>query len=41
MRFGETGRHRQQSFAEKAIQAIQEPLIKRMTAQEMKIGETS
>ena len=41
MRFGEPGRHRQQSYAERAIQAIQEPLLKRMTAQEMKTGVTS
>jgi hypothetical protein len=41
MRFGERGKHRQQCYAEKAIQAIQEPLIKRMTAQELKTGETS
>ncbi|CAB4439288.1 unnamed protein product [Rhizophagus irregularis] len=31
----------QQSYAERAIQAIQEPLLKRMTAQEMKTGVTS
>ena len=41
LRFGEPGRHRQQCYAEKAIQAIQEPLIQRMMAQEMKTGETS
>ena len=41
MRFGEPGRHKQQSYAERAIQAIQEPLLKRMTAQELKTGETS
>jgi hypothetical protein len=41
MRFGEPERHRQQSFAERAIQAIEEPLFKRMTAQELKTGETS
>jgi hypothetical protein len=41
MRFGEPDRHRQQSFAERAIQAIQEPLLKRITAQELKTGETS
>ena len=41
MRFGEPGKHRQQCFAEKAIQEIQKPLIQRMTAQEMKTGETS
>ncbi|PKB97851.1 hypothetical protein RhiirA5_432397 [Rhizophagus irregularis] len=28
MRFGEPGRHKQQSYAERAIQAIQEPLLK-------------
>ena len=32
MRFGQPGRHRQQCYAERAIQAIQEPLIHRMTA---------
>ncbi|GES79362.1 chromobox protein homolog 5-like [Rhizophagus clarus] len=36
MRFGKPGRHKQQSYAERAIQAIQEPLLKRMTAQELK-----
>ncbi|GBB92998.1 hypothetical protein RclHR1_20990002 [Rhizophagus clarus] len=41
MRFGEPGCHKQQSFAERTIQAIQEPLLKRMTAQELKTGETS
>src|SRR5215469_1615084 len=41
IRFGEPDRHRQQSFAERAIQAIQEPLLKRMTAQELKTGEIS
>ncbi|GBB84946.1 hypothetical protein RclHR1_11520004 [Rhizophagus clarus] len=41
MRFGEPGHHRQQSYAERAIQAIQEPLLKRMTVQELKTGETS
>jgi hypothetical protein len=41
MRFGEPGRHRQQSFAERAIQEIQTPLLKRMTAQEMLTGLTS
>ena len=41
MRFGEPGKHRQQCYAEKTIQAIQEPLIQRMTAQELKTGETS
>jgi Chromo (CHRromatin Organisation MOdifier) domain len=41
MRFGEPGKHRQQCYAEKAIQAIQEPLIQRMNAQELKTGETS
>ena len=33
--------HRQQCYAEKAIQAIQELLIKRMSAQELKTGESS
>jgi hypothetical protein len=41
MRFGEPGRHRQQSFAERAIQEIQGPLLGRMTAQEMLTGLTS
>jgi hypothetical protein len=41
MRFGQPGRHRQQCFAERAIQAIQEPLIHRMNAQELKTGELS
>jgi hypothetical protein len=41
MRFSEPGRHRQQSFAEKAIQEIQGPLLGRITAQEMLTGLTS
>jgi hypothetical protein len=41
MRFGKPGRHRQQSYAERAIQEIQNPLIRRMTAQEMLTGTTS
>lgn len=41
IRFGERGRHRQQSFAEKAIQEIEGPLTQRMNAQEMKTGVTS
>src|ERR1044072_3555928 len=41
MRFGQPGRYRQQCYAERAIQAIQEPLIHRMTAQELKTGEPS
>lgn len=41
MRFGQPGRHKQQCFVEKAIQAIQEPLNQRMTAQELKTGEPS
>ncbi|GBC08929.1 hypothetical protein RclHR1_00850010 [Rhizophagus clarus] len=41
IRFGEPGHHRQQSYAEQAIQAIQEPLLKKMTVQELKTGETS
>jgi hypothetical protein len=41
MRFGEPERHQQQSFAERVIQKIEEPLIQRMTAQEMKTGVTS
>ncbi|PKC50963.1 hypothetical protein RhiirA1_484889, partial [Rhizophagus irregularis] len=41
MRFGESGRHKQQSYAKRAIQAIQESLLKRMVAQELKTGVTS
>ncbi|EXX53805.1 chromobox protein homolog 5-like [Rhizophagus irregularis DAOM 181602=DAOM 197198] len=41
MRFREPVRHKQQSYAERAIQAIQEPLFKRMVAQELKTGVTS
>lgn len=41
MRFGEPGRHKQQSYAERVIQKIENPLLKRMTAQEMKTGITS
>jgi hypothetical protein len=41
IRFGETGRHRQQSFAERAIQEIEGPLNARMTAQERLTGVTS
>ena len=41
MRFSQPGRHKQQCFAEKAIQEIQEPLNQRMTAQELKTGEPS
>ncbi|GET61938.1 putative rve super family integrase [Rhizophagus irregularis DAOM 181602=DAOM 197198] len=41
MRFGEPGRHKQQSYAERAIQAIQEPLLKQMVVQELKTGVTS
>jgi hypothetical protein len=41
IRFGEFGRYRQQSFAERVIQEIQSPLLKRMTAQEMLTGLTS
>lgn len=41
IRYGEPGRHKQQSFAERAIQEIEKPLIKRMTAQELKTGVTS
>src|ERR1044071_4404568 len=41
MRFSQPGRHKQQCYAERAIQAIQEPLIHRMTAQELKTGEPS
>ena len=39
MRFGEPGRHKQQSYAERAIQAIQEPLLKRMVHQEIFSGD--
>ena len=35
MRFGQPGRHRQQCYTERAIQAIQEPLIHRITAVEL------
>ncbi|PKY36053.1 hypothetical protein RhiirB3_396572 [Rhizophagus irregularis] len=41
IRFGEPGRHKQQSYAKRAIQAIQEPLLKQMVAQELKTGMTS
>ncbi|GBB96968.1 hypothetical protein RclHR1_28850003 [Rhizophagus clarus] len=41
MRFGKPEHHKQQSYTERAIQAIEEPLLKRMTAQELKTGETS
>jgi hypothetical protein len=41
MRFGQPGRHRQQCYAERAHQEIQEPLIKRMVAQEMLTGQPS
>ena len=41
MRFGQPGRHRQQCFAERAIQKINEPLIQRMNAQELLTGESS
>ena len=41
IRFGETARHRQQSFAERAIQAIEGPLLARMNAQEKLTGVTS
>src|SRR2546421_11497318 len=41
MRFGQPGRHRQQCYTERAIQAIQELLIHRMTAQELKTSEPS
>ncbi|GBB94003.1 hypothetical protein RclHR1_22700002 [Rhizophagus clarus] len=41
IRFGEPEHHKQQSFAERVIQAIQELLLKRMIAQELKTGETS
>ncbi|PKB93671.1 hypothetical protein RhiirA5_440640 [Rhizophagus irregularis] len=41
IRFEEPGRHKQQSYAERAIQAIQEHLLKQMVAQELKTGVTS
>lgn len=41
IRFGQTGRHRQQCYAERAIQAIQKPLIQRMVAQEQLTGQPS
>lgn len=41
IRFGQPGRHRQQCYAERAIQAIQKPLIQRMVAQEMLTGQES
>jgi hypothetical protein len=41
IRFGEPGRHQQQSYAERVIQAIEGPLLSRMTAQEKLTGATS
>ena len=41
VRYGEPRRHKQQAYTERAIQAIEEPLLKRMTAQELKTGMTS
>ena len=41
VRYGQPGRHRQQCYAERAIQAIQEPLTKRMNAQELLTGQSS
>jgi len=41
IRYGQPGRHRQQCYAERAIQAIQEPLINRMNAQELLTGQPS
>ena len=41
IRFGQPGRHRQQCYAERAIQAIQGPLLERMTAQELLTGQLS
>ena len=41
VKLGKPGRHRQQCYAEKANQSLQEPLNQRMTAQEMKTGEPS
>jgi len=41
IRFGQPGKHRQQCYAERAIQAIQDPLLDRMRAQEMLTGQPS
>ena len=41
MKFGFPGKHRQQCFVEKTNQEIQGPILKRMTAQELKNGVTS
>ena len=41
IRYGQPGRHRQQNFAERAIQEIQKPLLERMNAQEILTGVTS
>lgn len=41
IRYGQPGRHRQQCYAERAIQAIQEPLLWRMSAQELLTGQPS
>ena len=41
MRFSQPGRYKQQCYAKRAIQAIQEPLIHRMTVQKLKTGEPS
>ncbi|GBB90759.1 hypothetical protein RclHR1_17810003 [Rhizophagus clarus] len=41
MKFGEPEYHKQQSFAEQAIQVIQESSINKMSAQELKTGEIS
>ena len=41
MKFGYPGKHRQQCYAEKFNQEIQEPILNRMTAQELKTGVTS
>lgn len=41
IKVGKPGRHKQQCYSEKANQVLQEPLLQRMTAQEMLTGETS
>ena len=41
IKLGQTERHRQQCYAERAIQAIQEPLAQRMVAQERLTGQPS
>ena len=41
VKIGKPGRHKQQCYAEKVNQVIQEPLLQRMTGQELLTGETS